>query len=53
MLIPNKISVTYGAATPDGKRVLQFAESNAVSTEVLSYSVLKEIRTDKTTDRLL
>lgn len=51
MLIPNKISVTYGAATPDGKRVLQFAESNAVSTEVLSCSVLKEIRTDKTTVR--
>lgn len=51
MLIPNKINVTYGAAMPDGKRVLRFAESNAVSTEVLSYSVLKEIRTDKTTVR--
>ncbi len=36
---------------PDGKRVLQNTESNAVTTEILSYSVLKDIRADKTTVR--
>lgn len=51
MIIPNKLNITYTAATPDGKRFLKNTESNAVTTEILSYSVLKDIRADKTTVR--
>lgn len=49
MLIPNKLNITYTTIMPDGKRFLKSTESNAVSTEILTYSVLKEIRSDKTT----
>ncbi len=49
MLIPNKLNITYLAVTPNGRRFLQNTESNAVTTEILTYSVVKEIRSDKTT----
>ncbi len=48
MRIPNQLNVTYGAVLPNGRRISERAESNAVSTEILTYSVLKEIRSDKT-----
>lgn len=48
MLIPNKLNITYNVPTPDGKKILKSAESNTVITEILTYAVLKEIRSDKT-----
>ncbi len=51
MLIPNKITVTYDATSPDGKKYSEKTESNAVNTEILTYSVSKEIRSDKTAVR--
>ncbi len=47
MLIPNKAAISFNAATPNGKREHVETESNTVNTEVLSYSVLKEIYCDK------
>lgn len=47
MLIPNKLNITCTATMPDGKRLSEITESNTVSTEILTYSVLKEIRFDK------
>ncbi len=52
MLIPNRLNVTYSTVMPDGKRFLQNRESNTVSTEVLTDSVLKTIGCDKTTVRI-
>lgn len=49
MLIPNKLTIRYNAVIPDGKRVLRISESNTVNTEILSYSVTKTIKSDKTT----
>ena len=49
MLIPNKLNVTYSATLPNGKKVSENAESNTVTTEILTYSVTKTINTDKTT----
>ena len=37
---------------PNGKRFAEKTESNAVNTDILSYSVLKEIRSDKTAVRV-
>ena len=51
MLIPNKITVTYDAISPDGKKYSEKTESNAVNTEILTYSVSKKIRSDKTAVR--
>lgn len=48
MLIPNKLNITYTAAMPDGRRFTETAQSNTVTTEILSYALLKEIRCDKT-----
>ena len=42
MLIPNKITVTYDAISPDGKKYSEKTESNAVNTEILTYSVSKK-----------
>ena len=52
MRIPNQLNVTYGAVLPNGRRISERAESNAVSTEILTYSVLKEIRSDRKSTRL-
>ncbi len=49
MLIPNKLNVTYKTILPDSRRLSETKESNTVNTEILSYSVMKEIRADKTT----
>ena len=51
MIIPNKLHLTYNAVMPDGKKFLRTVESNAVYTEILSYSVSKTIRSDKTSVR--
>ncbi len=37
---------------PNGKRFAEKTENNAVNTDILSYSVLKEIRSDKTAVRV-
>lgn len=37
---------------PDGKIIAESTESNTVTTEILTYSVLKDIRPDKTTVRI-
>ena len=52
MSISNKLNVTYSVVLPDGKRFAENAESNAVITEILTYSVLKEIHCDKTEIRV-
>jgi hypothetical protein len=51
MLVPNKLSITYSAVMPNGKRLSEVTESNAVITEILSYSVTKTINSDKTSVR--
>lgn len=51
MLIPNKLKVTYTAVMPDGKRFTEVAESNAVGTEILSYSVTATLTVDKASVR--
>lgn len=52
MIISNKLNITYNAIMPDGKVISGSAESNTVTTEILTYSVLKDIRPDKTTVRI-
>ncbi len=52
MLIPNKSNITYSAILPDSKRISEKTESNTVITEILSFSVSKAIRSDKTTVRV-
>lgn len=47
MIIPNQSNVTYNAVTPDGITYPGNSESNAVATEILSYSVSKIIGADK------
>ncbi len=51
MLVFNKLNITYSVAVPNGRKVSKKAESNAVNTDILTYSVLKEIRSDKTAVR--
>ena len=51
MLISNKLNITYNAIMPNGQKSFGNAESNMVNTEILSYSVSKEIHSDKTTIR--
>ncbi len=51
MRIPNKLNIAYNVALPNGKRISESAESNAVSTEILTYSVDKTLRSDKTVVR--
>lgn len=51
MLIPNKSNITYRAILPDSKRISEKTESNTVITEILSFSISKAIRSDKTTVR--
>ena len=51
MLISNKLNITYNAIMPNGQNSFGNAESNMVNTEILSYSVSKEIHSDKTTIR--
>lgn len=48
MIIPNKISITYRAIMPNCKTISDKTESNAVNTQILSYSVTKTIGSDKT-----
>ena len=48
MTISNKSNVTYNAVMPDGKPRAERAESNTVSTEILSYAVPKILACDKT-----
>lgn len=48
MIIPNKLNITYNATMPSGETSRVNAESNTVNTEILSYSVSKVIRSDKT-----
>lgn len=48
MRVTNKLNITYNAIVPSGKTFTEKAESNAVSTEILSYAVKKTIRSDKT-----
>lgn len=52
MIISNKLNITYNAIMPDGKIIAESTESNTVTTEILTYSVLKDIRPDKTTVRI-
>lgn len=51
MNIPNKLKITYNAELPNGKRFSESTESNAVNTEILSYSVSKILSSDKTSVR--
>ncbi len=51
MRIPNQLNIAYNVALPNGKRISESAESNAVSTEILTYSVDKTLRSDKTVVR--
>lgn len=48
MVITNKLSITYSAVMPSGERAVKTAESNAVGTEILSYSVTRSLSCDKT-----
>ena len=48
MFIPNQVHITYNAVMPNGKRFSEQTKSNAVSTEILTYSVLKTVGSDKT-----
>lgn len=52
MLISNKLNITYNSTMPNGKKSSEKAESNTVITEILTFSVLKEIRSDKTMVRV-
>ena len=47
MLVSNKLNINYYATMPDGIKFSEKAESNTVNTEIVTYSVLKEIRSDK------
>lgn len=47
MVILNKLNITYSAVMPQGRISRARAESNEVSTEILTYSVTKSIRCDK------
>ena len=49
MTILNKLKIIYNAITPSGDKSQEYAESNAVNTEILSYLLSKVIRSDKTT----
>ncbi|MCI9031391.1 MAG: DUF11 domain-containing protein [Clostridia bacterium] len=51
MTISNKVNITYDAATSDGETARANRESNTVNTEILTYSVQKAIRCDKTSVR--
>lgn len=51
MNIPNKLKITYNAELPNGKRFSESTESNAVNTEILSYSVSKILSSDRTSAR--
>ncbi len=48
MIISNKLNITYNTVKPNGEIAQEIAESNTVNTEILSYSVSKEIASDKT-----
>lgn len=48
MIITNKSNITYNAVMPDGSTARADTSSNTVSTEILTYSVSKTIRSDKT-----
>lgn len=48
MKIPNQSNVTYNAMIPNEGATSGEAESNTVSTEVLSYAISKVLSTDKT-----
>ncbi len=47
MIIPNKVNVVCNAVMPDGRRLADGAESNAVGTEILTYSLQKLLKSDK------
>ncbi len=47
MFIQNQLNITYNAIMPNGNRISETARSNTVTTEILSYSVSKTIRSEK------
>lgn len=47
MFIQNQLNITYNAIMPNGNRFSETARSNTVTTEILSYSVSKTIRSEK------